>query len=163
MDKSKVSTFFLSFIPGLGHFHLGLMNRGLQLMTAFFGLAFLFNFLESSFSFFLPILWFYGLFDALQQHQRLREEGNIEDKPFIPWSLNKTKPSIGRWIGWVLIACGVLLIIDRILPIVMDFGQYEMLRTVFIALLMVWIGYRIISGKSILPKKDAQQEEERRP
>ncbi|SFS75635.1 hypothetical protein [Marininema halotolerans] len=163
MEKSKVGTFFFSFVPGLGHFYLGLMNRGLQLMTAFFGLAFLFNFLEFSLSFFLPILWFYGMFDALQQHQRLREEGHLEDHPFVPWSLTTNRQTVGRWIGWVLIACGILLLIDRILPEVIGWDTYTMVRTGLIALLMIAIGYRIISGKPILPAQSMQKEEERRP
>ena len=39
MEYERFRTILLSFIPGVGHFHLGLMNRGLTLLTTFLGLG----------------------------------------------------------------------------------------------------------------------------
>ena len=36
--SERFYTILLSFIPGLGHFKLGLMQRGLSFLVAFFGL-----------------------------------------------------------------------------------------------------------------------------
>src|SRR3954469_7960039 len=33
MEYERFRTILLSFIPGVGHFHLGLMNRGITLLT----------------------------------------------------------------------------------------------------------------------------------
>ena len=37
-DGERLFITFMSLLPGLGHMQLGLMNRGLTLMIAFFGL-----------------------------------------------------------------------------------------------------------------------------
>lgn len=75
-DRSKV--LMLSFIPGVGHFWLGLMQRGLTAMISFFGIAILVFFItilthNEGFIVFLlalPVLWFYTMFDALRQLDR---------------------------------------------------------------------------------------------
>ncbi|MFB9327042.1 hypothetical protein ACFFSY_14025 [Paenibacillus aurantiacus] len=71
-------TILLSFIPGLGHLSLGLMQRGLTFMMGFFGLLTMILFVaalssEEGFLVFLgvlPIIWLYGLFDAIRMVQR---------------------------------------------------------------------------------------------
>jgi TM2 domain-containing membrane protein YozV len=75
-ERSKV--LMLSFIPGVGHFWLGLMQRGLTAMISFFGIAILVFFItilthNEGFIVFLlalPVLWFYSIFDALKQLDR---------------------------------------------------------------------------------------------
>ncbi|CAH1216237.1 hypothetical protein PAECIP111891_04410 [Paenibacillus allorhizoplanae] len=75
-ERSKV--LMLSFIPGVGHFWLGLMQRGLTAMISFFGIAILVFFIailthNEGFIVFLlalPVLWFYTMFDALKQLDR---------------------------------------------------------------------------------------------
>ncbi len=39
-NKSKFWAFILSLIPGVGYMYLGLMRRGLEVMTLFFGTIF---------------------------------------------------------------------------------------------------------------------------
>ncbi|MFC4075596.1 hypothetical protein [Salinithrix halophila] len=151
MKQSKAATFILSFIPGLGHFHLGLMNRGLQLMIVFFGAAFLFNLIDFSFPFALPIIWFFGLFDALQHYDRIRDTGVVDDQPFFAWSLSTTRSSGGKWVGWVLIITGVFLLVDHFLP--------EFIRTALFAILLIGVGIRIIAGKSVLPSSRERKDD----
>lgn len=92
--KSKFFTFILSIIPGLGHFYLGFMHRGLQFMVAFFLAIGLMIVVASSFHFgrtplvpifgiAAPIVWFYTLFDALSLSNRLRNDEEVEDLPAI--------------------------------------------------------------------------------
>lgn len=78
----------LSIIPGLGHFQLGLMQRGLTLMIAFFGLAMMVLFvaiLSGSGGFLvflgvLPIIWIYSIFDAVQQFNRQQRGETLTDR-----------------------------------------------------------------------------------
>ncbi|KKO51903.1 hypothetical protein [Paenibacillus sp. DMB20] len=73
-DSERFYTILLSFIPGLGHFQLGLMQRGLSFLISFFGLATILMFLaglthEDVFLLFLgmlPIIWLYCMFDVVQ-------------------------------------------------------------------------------------------------
>ncbi|MBP1967788.1 hypothetical protein [Paenibacillus aceris] len=77
-QQERTRVMLLSFIPGLGHFQLGLMQRGLTAMVSFFGVAVLVFFItmmtnNDSFVAFLlamPVLWFYTMFDALKQQER---------------------------------------------------------------------------------------------
>jgi hypothetical protein len=74
-DSERFYTIVLSFLPGLGHFQLGLMNRGLTLLASFLGLGVMVVFVSAlshrgEFLVFLaglPIIWVYGFFDAVQQ------------------------------------------------------------------------------------------------
>jgi hypothetical protein len=74
-QQEKTKIMLLSFIPGLGHYQLGLMHRGLTAMVSFFGVAILVFFVTImthnegfvAFLLALPVLWFYTMFDALKQ------------------------------------------------------------------------------------------------
>lgn len=85
-ERSKV--LMLSFIPGVGHFWLGLMQRGLTAMISFFGIAILVFFItilthNEGFIVFLlalPVLWFYTMFDALKQLDRKQAGYELVDR-----------------------------------------------------------------------------------
>ncbi|NOU66840.1 hypothetical protein GC096_22595 [Paenibacillus sp. LMG 31461] len=85
-ERSKV--LMLSFIPGVGHFWLGLMQRGLTAMISFFGIAILVFFItilthNQGFIVFLlslPVLWFYTMFDALKQLDRKQAGYELVDR-----------------------------------------------------------------------------------
>ncbi|RIW33988.1 hypothetical protein D3H55_10335 [Bacillus salacetis] len=74
-ESERFFTIILSLVPGLGHFQLGLMNRGVTLLAAFLGMAVMVIFvtvLSSRGEFlvflaFLPVLWVYSFFDSMQQ------------------------------------------------------------------------------------------------
>ncbi len=85
---SATSTIALSFIPGLGHLHMGLMMRGLSFLISFFGILTMIVFVsaftnEDGFLVFLgvlPILWVYNLFDTMQLYHRRNRGETIEDR-----------------------------------------------------------------------------------
>ncbi|WP_054957370.1 hypothetical protein [Paenibacillus dakarensis] len=87
-DSERFYTILLSFIPGLGHFQLGLMQRGLSFLIAFFGLATIMMFLagltnESVFLLFLgmlPIIWLYCMFDVVQLVHRKQAGEMLQDR-----------------------------------------------------------------------------------
>ncbi|WAA08842.1 hypothetical protein [Fervidibacillus albus] len=74
-ESERFYTIILSFIPGLGHFQLGLMNRGITFLLAFFGtgiMVFFVTLLLSMeeflvFGLILPVIWFYSFFDVMNQ------------------------------------------------------------------------------------------------
>ncbi len=87
-ESERFYTILLSFIPGLGHFQLGLMNRGLTFLIGFFGLGTMILFItaftnQSEFLIFLgvlPIMWVYNMFDAVQQVKKKQRGEELVDK-----------------------------------------------------------------------------------
>lgn len=87
-ESERFYTIVLSFIPGLGHFQLGLMNRGLTFLSAFLGLGILIFFLAAMtgassmlvFMALLPIIWIYSFFDAIQQLNKKQRGEALVDK-----------------------------------------------------------------------------------
>jgi hypothetical protein len=87
-QQERTKIMLLSFIPGLGHYQLGLMQRGLTAMISFFGVAILVFFLtvlthNNGFIAFLlamPVLWFYAMFDALKQLDRKQAGMELIDR-----------------------------------------------------------------------------------
>ncbi|KGE17771.1 hypothetical protein [Paenibacillus wynnii] len=86
-DNEKFHVILLSFIPGLGHFHMGLMQRGLSFLISFFGYMTVMLFLTgvtSSSAFLLlfgvlPVIWLYSMFDAVQHiHRKLAGEELVD-------------------------------------------------------------------------------------
>ncbi|TKH36078.1 multi-tm2 domain protein [Paenibacillus polymyxa] len=83
-DNERFFTILLSFIPGLGHLHLGLMQRGLSFLLSFFGFGAILVFITSitnesgflAFAGVLPIIWLYCMFDAVQ-HVHRKQAGDI--------------------------------------------------------------------------------------
>lgn len=90
-EQERFFTIVLSFIPGVGHFQLGLMNRGITLLTAFIGAAIMVLFItvltsREEFLVFLailPILWIYGFFDTMQQLARKQRGEELVDRSIL--------------------------------------------------------------------------------
>ncbi|MCZ8523382.1 MULTISPECIES: DUF6677 family protein [Paenibacillus] len=88
--SDRYFTVFLSVIPGLGHFQLGLMQRGLAFMATFFGLIVMTFFIvaltnQDDFFVFLgvlPILWLYCMFDCVQLLKRKEDGEALRDRTF---------------------------------------------------------------------------------
>jgi len=87
-DTERFFIILLSFVPGLGHFQLGLMQRGLSFLISFFGLFTMLLFVtgithESVFLLFLgllPIIWLYSMFDAVGLVHRKQAGEIIRDR-----------------------------------------------------------------------------------
>jgi hypothetical protein len=90
-DNDRFFTILLSFIPGLGHFQLGLMNRGLTFMLSFFGLVTMIFFVsiitnQGSFLIFLgalPIIWIYSFFDTFQLLNKRQRGEELVDQTIL--------------------------------------------------------------------------------
>ena len=157
--KNTFLTFLLSAIPGVGHLYLGLMSRGMQLLTAFFGVFFLtFLFHNELFLFAVPLIFFFSLFDALQMAQHINDGQEVEDRPALPW---KTLGIQRHWIGYGLIFLGTYLIFYSVfIPIVepyLNIGLYAFSRyaeTFFVSALLIFFGYRMIRGKRVPDRRE---------
>lgn len=90
-DNDRFFTILLSVIPGLGHFQLGLMQRGLAFLIAFFGSFAMIVFIavlthQDGFLAFLgvmPIIWLYSMFDSIQQLNRKQRGEILIDQTFL--------------------------------------------------------------------------------
>lgn len=90
-EHERFRTILLSFIPGVGHFQLGLMNRGITLLMAFLGLAIMVFFVavltdRGEFLVFwaiLPVIWVYSFFDAIQQLNRKQRGEELVDQTIL--------------------------------------------------------------------------------
>lgn len=95
----------LSVVPGAGHMYLGLMNRGLQLMTLTFGIATLLNLLSSDvWAMLLATSVFYSVFDCREASLRLKQGQEVPDSPLVAWNTL----SSSRLVAYALILVGVL-------------------------------------------------------
>jgi hypothetical protein len=81
-SSTRSTTILLSIVPGCGHLHLGLMNRGLTFLAGYFGLGSMILFVTIwtqqegffIFLFVLPIIWIYNMFDIMRL-LKLKEQG----------------------------------------------------------------------------------------
>lgn len=90
-EQERFFTIVLSFVPGVGHFQLGLMNRGMTLLTAFLGtiiMVFFVTVLTSRGEFLiflaiLPVIWVYGFFDTMQQLSKKQRGEELVDRSIL--------------------------------------------------------------------------------
>ncbi len=113
--KRRHSSFWatiFSFIPGAGHMYLGIMNRGLQLMLAFFGIIALTNLFYSAdfLMVFTVIIWFYSFFDCYHIRKKI-EQGEIIEEGSI-FNIDLKKININH-IGIGFVALGGLILLDE--------------------------------------------------
>src|SRR5690554_3736087 len=144
---SKGLTFLFSCCTGVGHLYLGAMTRGLQFLLIFFGsIAAIDIFYLNIFPFWIPVIWFYGMFDALQ----LADQETIEDKPLVDW-----RQLTGARMGYGLIGLGLFLIVDDVLPRVWNtfFSQFltgwVSFRSLLMAGLLTGFGIVLLRGKRV--------------
>ncbi len=169
--KSKFLTILFGLFPGAGHMYLGLMNRGLQLMVAFWGLMGIGGFLNLGFLLFLlPVIWCYAFFEILNLYDLTPEEreARIANDTIFDGRLYDAGKRFfhnhTRGIGIALILVGLYSVLARIfspLFYILEerygsfWGYYlqEMVPTLVVALLVILLGVRLIRGKST-PKDD---------
>jgi hypothetical protein len=129
--KSKFAAGLLAFfIPGLGHFYLGLMQRGLFIMLAL--IADIYAIVHTAtvnsgsvnvplitlFGLLVPVIYFFNIFDALQSTDAVNE-GALEGSPLHDELTGAPRTGSRRMkggsLGWILVAggCIVLLISNK--------------------------------------------------
>lgn len=147
MPKSNALTFFLSFVPGVGHYYLELMQRGLQFNLAFFGLIVMLVVTGIGIlGVFLPVIWFYSLFDALQMAAKINSDGIVADQPIVPW---RKLPLRAPAIGWILILLGLysFFTVNRFIDWTRFFPRGFHFDNTFISLVLVGFGVHLLLGR----------------
>jgi len=153
-SNKKTITLALSIIPGAGHMYLGQQKKGLIIMGIFFFTIFFMGWLNLSlFLFVLPLVWFYGFFDAF--HSFNGSESIDEKQQLI---LPNIKP---QWIGWGLITIGILVILERIaFPLISIFISHEIrnyIQTLFVSLTFIIVGIELLNrNKAIKDESDSE-------
>jgi len=146
--KSRVWTFILSLIPGVGYLYLGLMKKGLQTMILFFGSVFVAGFIGFAeiMSLIVPVVIFYSIFDAQQLAKNINSGKPVEDEPFLDI---KAFSFSQKWIGYALIVAGLLALMNN-LPFFFPFWPTfrRMLPPILIIGLGVLILYRNTRSES---------------
>lgn len=156
-QNKKVAAMLLSVIPGVGHLYLGLQKQGIQLITSFFLLFFLTDWVGfSGFLILAPVIWFYSLFDVMHKAAGNREMKDddlfmLEEIPFIKNS--------SKTIGFVLVILGIILILNKlVLPHISEYINYQVrndIKTGIAAALFIIGGIKLIrSNKEIMESKE---------
>lgn len=138
-DKSnkKTITLALSIMPGAGHMYLGYQTKGLLIMGIFLFSIFFMGWLGISLPLFLlPLIWFYGLFDAMHIVDGSEEVIKKQDL-----KLSKIKP---EWIGFGLIGIGIIAIVERILYPLIHPSIRSYIQTSIVSLLFIIAGIAIL-------------------
>lgn len=119
--KRKWVAGVLSFIvPGTGHFYLGLMQRGLFIMMLLILDIFIITSLSSRsdtsvpmvtlFALFIPVIYFYNLFDALQSTDNVNRRNELGEFGAELYTNEDPLQKLikGTNLGVILVAAGVL-------------------------------------------------------
>ncbi|WP_082235069.1 hypothetical protein [Halobacillus massiliensis] len=91
IQNERFFTILLSFMPGIGHFQIGLKQRGLTFLAVFLGAGTMIIFVtlltrQSGFLVFLPallVIWVYSLFDTIQALNKKQAGEPLEDRPLL--------------------------------------------------------------------------------
>ncbi|GAA4841544.1 hypothetical protein GCM10023310_19280 [Paenibacillus vulneris] len=150
--KSKLVACLLSFlIPGTGQLYLGLMQRGMMLMLLLIADIFAIVFFATNasasiplivlFSLFIPVIYFYNIFDALQQTDKVNSGwgGLYSDTMDTVGSKRSSKGPKGSTIGYLLIIGGVFLFLVSSKPAWLN-RIFELLGSSIGAVVLIVVG-----------------------
>jgi len=150
-QNNKILALTFSIIPGAGHMYIGQMEKGVQLMVAFFLTLYLSDFLNFSLLLMIaPILWFYSIFDIL--HKVSNPDKQQDSSTFLTDFFKESQFSrkAGKYLGIGLIAIGCIMIFDKIalpqIEALFDYRIRDYIRTGVIAVLFILGGIKLITG-----------------
>lgn len=167
MKRNSFFAFCFSCIPGAGQMYMGFMKHGISIMGIMtLIIAAMVIFESPILGLGLPILWFYSFFDVHHKRGIPQEEfEKLEDHSLLnddTMALVK-KYTSGR--GKLIIACGLIFfgiymlyntfidLLWRVIPDSYVFSGLNYITRKFpqliIAVLIIYIGYRMIVGKKI--------------
>lgn len=69
-SPSSFLTFLCSFIPGCGQMYLGLMKRGLVILSSFFACMYLYQYSDALF-YLGTLIWFFSFFDTFSNKSKI--------------------------------------------------------------------------------------------
>ena len=153
--KSKVVACLLSLlIPGTGQLYLGLMQRGMMIMLLLILNIFAIVFFSTNpstsiplivlFSLFVPVIYFYNIFDALQQTDKVNGQRNglySDSLGVVSEGLKHPlkKLSKGSSLGYLLVIVGIFLFLVSSKPIWLN-QIFDVLGSSIGAIVLIVIG-----------------------
>jgi len=157
LKHSKRVAIFFSLMPGAGHMYLGLVRQGIQLMLLFFSIMFMSASFQMEFlAIFLPIIWFYSIFDV--RLKNLKEDPLVDaDLPIFANAASKeyfsNRNLVERYIAYILIIMGIFSMINNlIIPVLSRYIDYYYIRcfkSLVISILLISIGIFMIKEKKL--------------
>lgn len=155
MKHSKRVAIFFALMPGAGHMYLGLVRQGIQLMLLFFSIIFMSASFDMEFlAVFLPIIWFYSIFDV--RLKSLKEDPLIDaDLPIFADVASMKHFSnnnlVEKYIAYILIVMGIFSMINNlIIPILSRYVDYYYIRcfkSLVISIILISIGAFMLKGR----------------
>lgn len=177
MEKNRLFTFLFAFMPGAGQMYLGMMKKGIILMSSFL----VFFAIASYFGFYfticiLPVIWFYAFFDTMNM-RHLGYETRIQmDEDFFESTirfldnlsdgnaynlLNKRHVVLGV----ICVIIGSYTLIERVLFRVINSAfdlpywinsLFYSIPTIVVAFFIIGFGLYLVKGD----KKETKREDE---
>ena len=125
MEKNKLFLFLFAMIPGMSHMYLGMLKKGVFLMSLFLapiGLIFLTRGGMEIISCVLPVVWCYSFFDTFRykgytKEVRYRMDAEFFDSAKAFWQ-QEAEPMLYRRRKWVGLFCIILAIYTFIYNII---------------------------------------------
>ena len=173
--KNKFLAFVFSFLPGAGEMYMGFMKQGVSLMTLFFACIMLCAWMRADVIIFAGIIiWCYSFFHVHNLRGLPEEQFQaVEDKILVPFNSedlkvdfhisNKKVRTVGACfliiLGASMLWNYLMDIVSYYLPEVFWDIYYRVcynLPEAVVAVLIIWIGIRLIKGKK--KELDAQSE-----
>lgn len=157
MNRSKKLAIFFSLVPGAGHMYLGLTTQGIQLMLLFFFMAFTSSIYGLGFfGIFLPVIWFYSVFDAWT---KVSSDEPLTDSTLKIFSDIKSVEditstnSLWKLIGYVLLIAGILSLMNNlVLPLLREYFDYTIVnyfRSILVSAILIFGGFALLfKGKN---------------
>lgn len=118
--SSNFWSLVFALMPGCGQMYMGLMDRGLQLLTAFMGIFVLGVLTEGILIALSAIIWFYSFFDSLNIRRQILMGESVADEPVYPLNMKAINP---KNIGYGLVVIGGLTILRRINSLVINLAN----------------------------------------
>jgi hypothetical protein len=116
---------------------LGLTRQGIELMVLFFASTWLIPLLGPfPFSFVIPVLFFYGIFDALQKRDRLARGEAIDANGTFFRDMNLEWFSDKKWLGWTIVGIGGLMLLKKMGAS----GYLYRFNDLIVAMLLIGVG-----------------------
>nr|WP_243186998.1 hypothetical protein [Clostridium muellerianum] len=145
--------------------YLGLTRQGIELMSLFFFTLFLSSTINLEFlTVFLPIIWFYSVFDV--RTKVMSEEPLVDSNLKIFSNISRKEEFLGnrsmeKYIGYFLIVVGVLALINNIIfPLASNYIDYSTIRyikSIGISIFFIALGLFLLRKKKILYLKAGEE------
>ena len=175
--KSRVLTYFLSFIPGVGYMYRGWMKKGISYLTLFLCTLSCLSWLGIGGLMVIPVLiWFYAFFDQINTFSLSEEESKgVEDEIIFHSYIARLNQDFIRhhhsMVGGLFMILGVYLLVTNVyytlilvMPMSIQVILHSMMRhtpQLILACFILYCGVCFLQGSPRLIAMFHKSEEQR--